>query len=166
MYTWLPLSGNSGRLTWVRPQQPQEQRYPVLHVHAGSIRVSVIHRTLTWPTGSLTWSFLRVRIHTNTESAQHLDSEKLLQLLCVLLTGFEPQVFGSLVRRSTNWATPSPFHCPEVQFKMVSMFSGRPIHFMRSIPSLRSSLVSQNGQLFSKYIGFYINTRDTIVGCA
>ena len=32
----------------VRLQQPQEQRYPALQVHAGSIRVSVIHRTLTW----------------------------------------------------------------------------------------------------------------------
>ena len=30
-------------------QQPQEQRHPVLRVHAGSCRVSVIHRTLTMP---------------------------------------------------------------------------------------------------------------------
>ena len=36
LYTLLSLSGNSGRLTWVRLQQPQEQRYPVLQVHAGS----------------------------------------------------------------------------------------------------------------------------------
>ena len=43
-----------GRFTWVRLQQPQEQRYPVLQVHAGSFRVSVIHRTLTCTTGSLT----------------------------------------------------------------------------------------------------------------
>ena len=35
-------------------QQPQEQRYPVLQVHDGSFRVSVIHRTETWTTGSLT----------------------------------------------------------------------------------------------------------------
>ena len=35
-------------------QQLQEQRYPVLQVHAGSFRVSVIHRTLTWTTGSVT----------------------------------------------------------------------------------------------------------------
>ena len=34
---------------WVRLQQPQDQRYPVLQVHAGSSHVSVIHdhRTLT-----------------------------------------------------------------------------------------------------------------------
>ena len=30
---YYPFSGNSGRLTWVRLQQPQEQRYPVLQVH-------------------------------------------------------------------------------------------------------------------------------------
>ena len=45
--TVLSLSGNSGRVTW------QDQRCPVLHVQAGSFRVSVIHRTLTWTTGSL-----------------------------------------------------------------------------------------------------------------
>ena len=32
---------NLGRLTWVRLQQPQEQRFPVLEEHAGSFRVSV-----------------------------------------------------------------------------------------------------------------------------
>ena len=53
VYTLFTLSGNSGRLTWVRLQQLHEQRYPVLQVHAaGSFRVSVIHRTLTWTTGS------------------------------------------------------------------------------------------------------------------
>ena len=35
-------------------------------------------------------------------------SEKTDNCLCVLLTGFEPPVFGSWVRRSTHWATPSP----------------------------------------------------------
>ena len=30
----LSLAGNSGHLTWVRLQQPQEQRYPFLTVHA------------------------------------------------------------------------------------------------------------------------------------
>ena len=58
-YTLLSLSGNFGRLTRVRLQQPQEQRYPVLQVHAGSFCVSVIHRILTWTTGSLTY----VRYH-------------------------------------------------------------------------------------------------------
>ena len=47
IYTLLHLSRKSGRLIWVRLQQPQEQRYPVLQVHAGSFRFSVFHRTLT-----------------------------------------------------------------------------------------------------------------------
>ena len=41
--TLLSLLGNLGRLTWVKLQQPQEQRYPVLQVNAGSFRASVIH---------------------------------------------------------------------------------------------------------------------------
>ena len=55
MYTLLSLSGNSGCLTWVRLQQEQERRYPVLQVRAGSFRVSVIHRTRTRTTLSLTY---------------------------------------------------------------------------------------------------------------
>ena len=48
---------------WVRLQQPQGQRYPVLRLmHAGSVRVSVIHRTLTWTAGSVT---CRVRDHSD-----------------------------------------------------------------------------------------------------
>ena len=39
LYTLLSLSENSGCLTSVRLQQPQEQRYPILQVHAGSFRV-------------------------------------------------------------------------------------------------------------------------------
>ena len=57
LYTVLKLlflSGNLGHLTWVRLQQPQEQRYTVLQVHAGSFHVSVFHQPLTWTTGSLT----------------------------------------------------------------------------------------------------------------
>ena len=46
----MSLSGNSGRLTWVRLQQPQEHRYPVLQVLYGSFRHTLIHRTLTWTT--------------------------------------------------------------------------------------------------------------------
>ena len=119
LYTLLSLSGNSGRL---RLQQPQEQRYPVLKVHTGYFRVSIIHRTLTWTTGSLTC----VRNHSyacvcNTRgwgiptASQHtiFVSEKLSHMFIVLLTqaGFKPPVFGSRVRRSTHWATPSPLMC-------------------------------------------------------
>ena len=104
VYTLLPLSGNLGRLTWVRLQQPQEQHYPVLQVYAGSFRVSVIHQTLT-----CTWSFICV---STLSRSQHniFDSEKLSQIFLVLLMGqgFEPRVFGSRVQRSSHWATPSP----------------------------------------------------------
>ena len=64
----LYLSGNSGSRTRVKLQQPQERRYPVLQVHAGFFRVSVIHRTLTWTTGFLT----RVRDHSY-EGGLHTD---------------------------------------------------------------------------------------------
>ena len=116
IYTLLSLSGYLGRPTWERLQQPQEQRYPVLQVHAGSFSVSVIHRTLTWTSGSS----LCVRDHSCAcvytrglgmpTASQHniFDSEKLLQIFLVLMTGFKPGSFGSWVRRSTNWATPSP----------------------------------------------------------
>ena len=68
-------------------------------MHGGYVCISIIHRTLTWTTGSLTctWSFVCMRIlytgvrHTDSESAQTftvLDSEKLSFLM--LLTGFEP----------------------------------------------------------------------------
>ena len=48
------LAGNLCHLTWVRLQQLQEQHYSVLQVHAGSFCVSIIHRTPTWTTRSLT----------------------------------------------------------------------------------------------------------------
>ena len=47
--------------------------------------------------------------HADSESAQHcLTREKLSQFVLVLLAGFEPRVFWSWVRCSTNWAIPSP----------------------------------------------------------
>ena len=95
-YTLLSLSGNSGRLTWVRLQQPQKQRYPDLQVHAGSFRVSVIHRTLRWTTGSLTcvsdhlYACVYTRGLGTPTTSQHniFDSKKTLsQIFLVLLTG-------------------------------------------------------------------------------
>ena len=86
LYTLLSLLGSLGRLTWVRLQQHQEQNYPVLQVHAGSVCVSVNHWTLTMDYRIFnvhTWSFLCMRIHTgvghtNNESSQHniFDSDK------------------------------------------------------------------------------------------
>ena len=53
-----PPVGNSGRFRQGKPAAT-ESRYPTLindKVHAGYFRVSVIHRTRTWTTGSLTCS--------------------------------------------------------------------------------------------------------------
>ena len=96
----------------------QKYIYPsISKVHAGSFLVSVIHRTMTWTTricNVRTWSFLCVRIHTGVlgtpTASQHniFDSEKLWFFFLVLLTGFEPRVIESWVRRSTNWATTPP----------------------------------------------------------
>ena len=63
LFILLFLSGNSGRLTWVRLQQPQEQCYPVLQVHAGSFCVPVFHMDYRIFNVHM-WSFLCVRIHT------------------------------------------------------------------------------------------------------
>ena len=79
-------------------------------------------------------SFVCVRIHTgdrhtHSESAQHFFySEKTLwELFLVLLTGFEPRVFGSRVRCSTHWATPSPLDCLISTARNGDVWSGRPI---------------------------------------
>ena len=100
----------------LRLQQPQKQRYPVLQMHAGPFRVSVIHQTLTWTSGSLKCvhdhSYACIytqRLGTQTMSQHNIfDSEKLSQIFVMLLIGFEPRVFGSQVWCSNNWATPSP----------------------------------------------------------
>ena len=105
--------GNSGRFPQGNPAAT-ESRYPTLihyEVHAGSFRASILHRTLTWTTGSLTC----VRDHSYTcvytrglgtpTTCQHnvFDLEEtIINVLLVLLTEFEPRVFGSRVRRSTN----------------------------------------------------------------
>ena len=83
-------------------------------MHTGSFRVSLIHQTLTWTTGSLTCVRDHSYVRTYTRSlgtpttSQHniFDSEKLSQIFLVLPTGLSLQVIGSRVRRSTNWATP------------------------------------------------------------
>ena len=86
---------------------PDIQRYPV---HAGSFRVSVIHRALIWTTGSLTcihdhsYACICTRGLGTPATSQHniFDSEKLSQIFLVLLTVFEHSVFRSRVWRSTN----------------------------------------------------------------
>ena len=83
-------------------QQPQEQPLPSPnHCTLDLFRVSVIHRTLTWTTGSLTCvcdhsyaclytlGVLGTYINSS-EPAQHFfDSEKNLEAFLMFLTGFE-----------------------------------------------------------------------------
>ena len=103
--------GNSVRFPQRKPAAA-ESCYPTLlinyKVHAGSFRVSVIHRDLTWTTGSLTCVrnhsyacvFTRGVGHSDNVSAHHFDLEKLSQFFLVLLTGFEPR---DGVRTSGLW---------------------------------------------------------------
>ena len=125
-YTFLEIRAALPGKTMI--QQPQEQRYPVVQMHAVSFCVSVIHQTLTWTTGSLMCvrEHLYVCVYTQglgiPTVSQHntFGSEKLSQIFCVLLTwpGFELRVFGSRVQRSTNRATPSPLDVSHVQETM------------------------------------------------
>ena len=110
LHTLLSLSGNLGCLTW----QKKEQHYPVLQVHAGSFHVSIIHQTLTWTTGSWVRDHFYVCVYTQGLGTPTMSQTTFLtrknshKFFIVLRMGFEPRVFGSQVRCSTNWATPSP----------------------------------------------------------
>ena len=102
---------------------PHDDNKVVLYcivLYAGSFRVWVIHRTLTWTTGSLTrvrdhsYSYLYTRgLGTQTACEHNLcDSEKLSQLFLVLLTqaGLEPPVFGIFDLESDTLPTEPPRH--------------------------------------------------------
>ena len=98
-----------GKTAATESRNPTSSNYSV---HDGVFRVSIIHRTLTWTTGSLTCVHDHVYacVHTHGGLApptanQHtiFDSEKLTFFsFLVLQTGFEPRSFGSRVGRSTN----------------------------------------------------------------
>ena len=83
-------------------------------VRAGSFRVSVIHRNLPWTTGSL--SCLRHHScacvpgvgHTDSESAQHFWLGKFHKYFLCSWRDSNLCPLDPIVRRSTNWATPSP----------------------------------------------------------
>ena len=98
------------------------QRYPVLQVHAGSFIIFVIHRTLTWTTGSLmcvrdhsyACVYTRGSVgHTDSESAQQFDSENSHNVLyyCAPDAGgirTSGLWISSPTSQSTNWAIPIP----------------------------------------------------------
>ena len=144
LYTLLSLSGNLGHLTWVRLQQPQEQRYPVLQVHAGSFRVSVINQTLAWTTRSLTcardnfcaYIYIHRWVGHTDKSAQHFWLWKTLTIFLMLLTGpgFEPRFFGFGFGHSTNWATPwQDYSSWGSMYMYISMCAVFPWHSMRPV---------------------------------
>ena len=106
--------GNPGRFPQGKPAATQSC-YPILinyKAHAGSFRVCIIHRTLTWTTGSLACVHLiiltRAYTHGGWTRRQRVSTTFLTRknspkfFTCSFFTGFEPQVFGSRVRRFTN----------------------------------------------------------------
>ena len=129
---FLSLSENSGRLTWVRLQQPQEQRYPFLQVHVGSFCVSVIHRTLTWTTGHLTCvcgrsyacGYTHGGLGTPTTSQHNiLNSEKLSQFL--FLCSWRGSNLRSMDLESDALYT-KPSHPDTLQVSHPSIITRRP----------------------------------------
>ena len=113
----LPLPGNSDRLLSVRLQQSQEQRYPVTQVHVRSFRVSVIHKTLTWTTGSLTcvrdqsYACVYTRgLGTATTSQHNVFDSKQLFFLFKLLCSWRGSNLGSLDLESDATPIEPPRH--------------------------------------------------------
>ena len=54
-FSFFLQAGISGRLTWVKAiAAARAALYPVLQGHAGSFRVSEIHRTMTWTRPDMT----------------------------------------------------------------------------------------------------------------
>ena len=77
--------GNSGRFSQGKPAATESRYPPSNHkVHAGSFRVSMIHRTLTWTIGSVTIMFMRAYTHGGWTAGQHniVCSEKHTFFLC------------------------------------------------------------------------------------
>ena len=92
--------------------------FSAVQVHAGYVHVSIIHRTLTWPTGSLmcvyglSYACVYTRgLGTPTTSQHNLfDLENLKCFFLVLLTGFEPSTFGSPVQHEPTRHSPVTYH--------------------------------------------------------
>ena len=107
--------------------------YPVLQVHAGSFRVSVIHRTLTWTTWALTCVRVVILVHvythggcmgTSTASQHNIILTRKNSHKCFLCS-WRVSNLGSVdlrVPSSTNLAaTPSPRSHPVTPSRSLSL---------------------------------------------
>ena len=115
--------GNSVRFSQGKPAATGS-RYPTLinyEVHAGFFRASIMHRTLTWTTGSVTcvrehsydaWVYTHTHTHTHDGWAQRQRvSTTFLTQKCShksFLCSWRGSNLRSWVWCSTHWATPSP----------------------------------------------------------
>ena len=97
--------------TRLQPRCAKRQLSYYYSVHAGSLRVFVIHQTLTWTTGSLSCILnMIILVHAYTHGGwahrQRVSTTFLTQknshIFLALLTGFKPRFFRSQVRTSTN----------------------------------------------------------------
>ena len=129
IYTLLSLSGNSGRLTWVRLQQQQERRYPVLQVHAGSFRVS-----RNPPVRDHYYACVyTLGLGTPTTSQHNIfDSEKTLTNVLVLLKGF---------RTTALWISSPTFYQLSLPVTPALVSETFQVKHRRSVSKQRESLV-------------------------
>ena len=106
---------------------------PFFSAYAGSFRVSVIHRTLTWTTWSLayvrTWSIILLHAYTHGSWAHRqrvntFDSEKLTIFSCAP-DGIRTSVHWNLITSSTYCATgPSPHWSVSMMFNILVFLIG------------------------------------------
>ena len=107
--------GESGQFPQRRPAATVS-RYPTLinyKVHAGSFHVPIIHRTMTWTTGSLACvpDHSCACVYTLGLGTLAMTQHNIFWLgkthnnFLVVLMGFESRVFRSRVWLCTNWAT-------------------------------------------------------------
>ena len=106
----LSLAGNSGRLNWLRLQQPQEQRYPLLTVPAVcSFAQTKVYLSMLGifnvHTDVNACDFTRGYTDTIRESALKVYTERKKSLAA---PGNRTCFGGLPIRRSTNWATSPP----------------------------------------------------------
>ena len=101
----LSLAGNSGRLTWVRLQQPQEQRYPFLSVRAV---FSCVHTKVRLPMLGICNVRRDVKVSDFTRALyghrKRVYIKSWLWENSLAVPGNRTCLSGVPVRRFTNWA--------------------------------------------------------------